>query len=224
VSVSADYIDFGQLVRLNSGTETRFEAATFPTIRGELEDLYYSTINEERPWDGATLVERAPAFDRIWLTTCAAGRVVVEEVGSLRGGPVTSPERYLAGFDSKVYLVDGTAEVDGQTVVTILDWKVLGEIPPVTIFRHIYDCEGNLLGQGDGLALGRILSFTQVGLGTEIHDVRRIPLVEPPGGHCLQLGVGFFRPDGTRVEALAPGGMALEGNMVRLPVSWRGGA
>jgi hypothetical protein len=69
VSVSADYIDFGQLVRLNSGNDTRFKAATFPAIKEDPEEYYYSTIGEDTPWEWATLAAKAPAFDRVWVTS-----------------------------------------------------------------------------------------------------------------------------------------------------------
>jgi hypothetical protein len=210
VAVSADYIDFGQLVRLNSGTHTRFEAVTFPEIRSELDRLYYATIGEDRPWHSETLAAEAPAFDRVWLTTYAEEGIRVEEVGSVRDGPVAVPSRYQARFGEQIYLVQSQFRVIRERAIVILDWKCLDDLPDVTVFRHLVDCVGNPLAQGDGLPLGRMLPFSQLAPGSEVHDVRPIRLGDVPEDGCFKVGVGLFRDDGTRLEAAAPDGAVIE--------------
>jgi hypothetical protein len=216
VSVSADYIEFGQLVRLNSGNDTRLRAATFPPIREDTERHYYSTIGDETPWDWATLAAKAPAFDRVWVTSYGDRQITVEEAGTVRLGPAESQPQYLVRFDTGIFLLAGSLDVEVDTATAILDWKYLAGISGATVFRHVSDCDGHLLGQGDGFVLGRMLPFSGLEPGAEVHDVRRIPLDAVSKDGCYTLDVGLFMPDGTRVSAVAPDGRPLAKNAVSL--------
>jgi hypothetical protein len=216
VSVSADYIDFGQLVRLNSGSDTRLRAATFPQIREDTERHSYSTIGDDAPWDWATLAGKAPAFDRVWVTSYSDCQIAVEEAGAVRPGPAEPPQQYLADFEAGVFLLDGSLEAGSDAITTTLDWKYLAGIPGATVFRHVSDCDGHLLGQGDGFVLGRMLPFDGLEPGVEVHDVRRIPLDAVSQDGCYVLDVGLFMPGGTRVSAKAPDGEPFADNAVSL--------
>jgi hypothetical protein len=218
VSVSADYVDFGQLVRLNSGTDTSLRAVTFAPIKEDLADHHYSTIGEDRPWDEATLAARVGNFQRVWLTTYTDDEISVREVGGVQAGATGDPNPYVAGFENRLFLAAAAAQLQGEQVVATLEWRVLGDLPDVTIFRHVYACDGRLLGQGDGYALGRMLPFGAPAPGTVVHDVRYISLESMPADDCYLLGVGLYRPDGTRLVAQAPDGRPLANGEFLVPV------
>ncbi len=90
-----------------------------------------------------------------------------------------------------------------------LDWKYLGPNPEATIFRHVFDCAGNVLGMGDGFVLDRTVQFSDLVPGAEIRDVRRIPLSTPSADGCYYVEVGLFHGNGTRLTAVTPDGDAL---------------
>jgi hypothetical protein len=214
VSVSAHYVDFGQLVRLNSGTNTRLRGVTFAPIKEDMADHYYSTIGEDKPWDEATLAARVSNFDRVWLTTYTDDEISVREVGGVQASGDGDPGAYVASFENCVFLVGAGVQVQGRQVVVTLDWRLAGELPGVTVFRHVYDCDGRLLGQGDGHALGGTLPFGSPAPGTVVHDVRYVALESMPAGGCYRLGVGLYRPDGTRIVARTPDGQTLANDEV----------
>ncbi len=95
-----------------------------------------------------------------------------------------------------------------------LDWKYLGPDPQATIFRHVFDCAGNVLGMADGFLLDRMVQFSDLAPGVEVRDVRRIPLDALSADDCYTLEVGLFREDGSRLQAIAPDGAAFENSAV----------
>jgi hypothetical protein len=223
VSVSADYVDFNRLVWLNSGRQGRtyphdsqFVAATFPAIKAELPDHYYSTINEEVPWDETRFAAEAPGYDRVWLIVYADEAISTQEVGSVRLASSTSPKPYLASFEDRVYLLGATLDLQERAAIATLHWQALDRIEDVTIFSHLLDCHGHFLGQKDGFALGGMLPFDQLEPGSEVDDVRYIPTETSSDDGCYQLVVGLYLPDSTRITARGPDGQGLQDNEVSL--------
>jgi hypothetical protein len=223
VSVSADYVDFDRLVRLNSGgqEETRpqrglFVAATFPAIKAELPDHYYSTVNEEVPWDEARFAAEAPGYDHVWVTAYADEAISTQEAGSVRLVSEASSKPFLAGFEDTVHLLAATLNLQEHAAVATLHWQSLDRLSNATIFSHLLDCHGQLLGQKDGFALGGMLPFGQIEPGTEVDDVRVIPMETGSDDGCHRLVVGIYLPDGTRITAWDPDGHAFQDNAVSL--------
>jgi len=209
VSVSADYVDFERLIEINSGNQALFAAATYPAIKVELAQHYYSTINEETPWDAAMLTETADEFDRIWLTVYRDDATHVLAAGAVRSAPDTKAPEYLANFGEKAYLLDATLEVLGQTAIASLHWKYSADLDSITVFRHLYDCAGQLIGQGDGHPLAGMLSWGGLAPGTEIDDIRHIPLEDVPDDGCYVLGIGLYTTDGQRIPVWNSDGVIL---------------
>ncbi len=216
VSVSAEYVDFDQLVRLNAGTSAKFVAVTFPPIKVELANHYHSTIGEEVPWGAADPAAKTSEYDRLWLTAYSDESITVRPIGSVRPGLDIAPEEYLASFDEKVYLIGAKLDVQEETAIATLNWTYLDDLPGATVFRHVTDCTGNLLGQGDGFSVGRMLPFEGLGAGAQVNDVRYIDLNHLSGDGCYTLLVGLYFPDGARVMARDPHGQPLPDSTVRL--------
>lgn len=213
VSVSADYVDFDHLLDINTANMATVTAASFPDIKVELEDYYYATINERTPWTTTTFANELGRFDSVWITEYSPQGIQVLPAGWLKaglGGDVRrQPDNYLARFDDVLFLTDIQTTLAGNNLQVALDWFVLGPLPNTTIFRHVSDCSGAMLGQGDGVAIGRTLPFDQLTDGVEIRDIRVIPLPIQSVEDCLQVSVGLFRPDGTRLTAVDANGVNL---------------
>lgn len=215
VSVSAEYVDFDQLVRLNAGTTAEFVAVTFPPIKTELANHYHSTIGEEIPWGATDPAARTPEYDQLWLTAYSDESIAVQYIGSVQPGLDIAPKEYLASFDGKVYLLGAKLDVQEETVIATLNWKQLDDLPGATIFRQVTDCAGNLLGQGDGFSVGRMLPFEGLAAGAQVNDVKTIHLNLLSEVGCYALSVGLYFPDGTRVMARDPHGQPLPDSAVR---------
>ena len=218
ISVSAPYMELDTLVGLNARTPAQFSAASFPPIWTDLSVHSYSTIGETEPWDWADVATLSPQYDHVWITNYSDQAITVEEAGSVRQGTALPPVDYLAKLGDGVFLTNAAAHVGDSTVTVELDWKVLNSVADATIFRHVYDCNGYMLAQGDGLALGRTLRLDLLYPGSEVHDIRSIPVSELPQERCLVLGVGLYLPDGTRVPGQRTDGLALENDEFLLRV------
>ena len=219
VSVSAPYIDLATLVWVNSRTPAQFSAASLPTIKADTGVTSYSTINEDRPWNWADVATLSPEYDHIWITDYSDHAITIEEAGSVRHGTALPPVGYLASFGDGVYLTNINLQVGGSMTTVNLDWKVLDGVANATIFRHVYDCDGHMLAQGDGLALGRTLQLELLAPGSEVRDIRHIAMDQLHPDDCLVVGVGLYLPDGTRVPARRADGVALENDELLLHAS-----
>jgi hypothetical protein len=166
---------------------------------------YYYQINGT-VLDWGALAGLVTDYDQVWLTTYADDRIAVEEAGTAKAGLPAAPSDYQASFEDLVFLQDAQYTVEGQEALVTLDWKYLGPDPQATIFRHIFDCAGNVLGMADGFLLDRMVQFSDLAPGVEVRDVRRIPLTARSADGCYYLEVGLFREDGARVQAVAADG------------------
>jgi hypothetical protein len=211
ISVSADYVDPGALVRLNAGNDAQLRAVTYPPIKVEMERYYYSTIGEENAWDQTALAGRVSRFDRVWLTTYSDEMLATEEAGSVTHAleqTEVEPAQYLAGFEGKVFLVEAQLlEVDDGQVVVELAWQYVDALGEATVFVHLLGCEGQLLGQDDGLPLRGILALGGLAPGSRLRDLRYVTLGDTATQEaCYTLKTGLYLPDGNRVTARKPDG------------------
>ncbi len=216
VSVSASYIDFDHLIDINGAQAATTTAVTFPDIKAELSDYYYATVNEKTPWTATTFSERLGRYDSVWITEYAAEGIRVVPAGWMRPSQGADanhqPASYLARFNDRLFLTDMETAVAGDSLQVSLDWVVLEPLPDATIFRHVTNCSGEMISQGDGVAMGRILPFDQVASGTEIRDIRTFSLPADAVDECIRVYVGLFYPDGSRVPAVTSTNQKLADN------------
>jgi len=207
VSIAPDYVLLSELVTMNAGLPAKFDGVHFPPVRMTMDGHNWAVYRENEPADWGQLAADALKHDHVWVTTYARDQIAIEEGGTVRSGSPVRPAAYLASFEDKVFLLGASHTSDGTAVVTLtLNWKYLGPDPNATVFRHVLDCSGQPVGSGDGHPLDRVVPFGFLPAGAELRDVRRIVLDTPPAGGCLAFEIGLFRPDGSRVPALAPDG------------------
>jgi hypothetical protein len=206
VSIAPDYVLLSELVTMNAGRPSKFDGVHFPPVRMTMEGHNWAVYRENEPADWGQLAADALSHDHVWVITYARDQIAVEEGGTIRSGSPVPPGRFLASFENKVYLVGATHATEGAVVTLTLAWKYLGPDPNATVFRHVLDCAGQPVGSGDGHPLDRLVPFGFLPAGADVRDVRRIVLDAPPADGCTAFEIGLFRPDGSRVPALAPDG------------------
>jgi hypothetical protein len=214
VSVMPDYVQLYQLMHINTGQPIDISNVQFPPVQEAMGKHHYQINGQVLDW--RALAGIVTDFDHVWLTTYADDRIAVEEAGTAKAGTPTAPSDFRASFDGQVFLRDAQYTVAGQEAVVTLDWKYLGPNPQATIFRHVFDCAGNVLGMADGFLLDRMVQFSDLTPGVEVRDVRRIPLKARSADGCYDLKVGLFREDGTRVNATAADGTAFADAAVQI--------
>jgi len=216
IEVMPLYVGMPGLARINSGIPGVFEGTRFPPLEIKMANYLHSLNSSGGIQDWASLAKIAPTYDRIWVMSYSNAGIALEEAGTVKNAQAQSPPSYLAGFERKVFLTSGDYQIEGDEISLTLNWKYLGPDPDATIFRHVLDCAGNVLGLGDGHALGRMLMFPYLTPGAEIRDVRRMPLEALAVDGCYSIEIGLFRPDGSRVTALAPDGTPFANAVVTL--------
>ena len=214
VSVMPDYVPMYQLMRINNGQPIDISNVQFPPVQEAMGKHYYQINGQVLDW--SALAGVVTDFDHVWLTTYADDRIAVEEAGTAKAGTPTAPNDYRASFEGQLFLKNAQYAVEGREAVVVLDWKYLGPNPQATIFRHIFDCAGNVLGMADGFLLNRMVQFSDLAPGIELRDVRRIPLEALSADGCYYLEVGLFREDGTRVNVTAADGTAFANAAVEI--------
>lgn len=214
VEVMASYVSPTQIATINSGLRAHVEDAVFPPVQTAMDQHYYALHGEVFDW--GTLGTHAPNYDRVWLMTYSDRGITLKEAGTVINQSDGLPSAYLANFEQKVYLVDGSHQLESGDMMVTLHWLYAGPDPDATIFRHVFDCAENVLGLGDGHALERVLPFYTLTPGAVVRDVRRIPLEAHSPDGCYTVETGLFRADGSRVRAYASDGSEFENAVVPL--------
>jgi hypothetical protein len=223
VEVMPNYVLPASVASINARRPAHIQDIVFPPLQEPLANYYYGVNREEWltvNWEG--LAPQILAADRVWVMSYTPQRIVVDDVGSITQHEVIAPATYLANFEGKIFLQGGEARSNGKNLHLTLDWKYLGPDPNATVFRHVVDCAGNLIGQGDGYVLGRAMPFSLIPPGAEIRDRRRIPLEALPNDGCSRtesrVEIGLFYPDGQRMQTLDATGALFEKLVVSLPI------
>ncbi len=210
VTVSASYVRPAHLVMINSGVAPQGDFVTFIDLRPTFEQYYLSTLGETESWNMELFTHHIAHYDHVWLTTYSESSTSVLPVGHVYVDPHSNPvpERYLANFEGQVYLLQATYEVQDQALLITLDWQLAAPDlrADATVFANVLDCAGNVLGPESGPPLGRMLALASLPVGAQVHDIRHVPLVALSADNCYSVEVGFFHPEGTRMNVYAPDG------------------
>jgi hypothetical protein len=129
------------------------------------------------------------------------GAITLRWAGDIRTAPAADVWLGRIGDVSELRNVD--VQVSRGQVQLTLYWAALRSSGVTdTIFVHLLDSSGTLVGQGDGESLGGLLPPSAWRVGDEILDRRPIvsdgPL--PPGEYRLSVGI-YDRSTGTRYPA-----------------------
>ncbi|MBI5715958.1 MAG: hypothetical protein HZC38_21380, partial [Chloroflexi bacterium] len=137
----------------------------------------------------------------MWTDYGRDGSLTINYVGDVRASPLTST---LIGRVGDVAQVTSASVMrDGNSLRVTLLWRSLNAAKPTdTIFVHVLDSSGALVGQGDGESLNGLLPPSAWRVGHEIEDVRLIVFDTPLIAGEYRITVGMYdRADGKRYKA-----------------------
>jgi len=196
--------------------------ATEATVVG-LEDI-------RKPWiarigyQGETLSHKdlAPIIRKarsVAITGYEPDRLVLLPVGQVRP-KAEQPRDVRATFQQGVILQDLEITPKEDELSIVLAWYIQHQLTvPYTIFVHLYDANGQLVAQADGLPLGGLLPLTACAPGDQIREQRSIRLPTPYPTGTYVVGIGLYRSDtGERMPALDAIGNPLSDSMYREPI------
>lgn len=216
--VMPEYVLPSQIVAINGRMPVTMQEIVYPPLQDRLEHYYYGLNREEIVRrDANGVAEQILQSDRVLLMLYAPEGITVHDVGTVKAGDALIPTTYLANFEGKIFLQSASKQLIDRTLHLQLAWKYLGSDPDATIFRHVLDCEGNLVAQADGDLLGRAMPIALLPAGAEVRDERAIPLDKLSPSGCYRVEVGLYRPDGTRLVSSDSQQQPFENSVVVIP-------
>ncbi|MBI5052028.1 MAG: hypothetical protein HZB52_02030 [Chloroflexi bacterium] len=212
VQILPGYLTLRGLTYINTGVWANVDGVVFDNIKPELKRHWYSLAADSQNVDWETMATRLPNYDRVWLTRYSDERVDVVEAGRVESNAPITFANHLASFDEKILLVSAKADVVKNEMRLALSWQVMKPIQG-EVFRHVLDCEGNVLGLGDGPALGGVYPTWLWRGNDRITDVRFIPLEKLSS--CYRIEIGLYNPaNGQRTIALDANQKRFENDVV----------
>ena len=212
VQILPGYLTLRGLVYANTGVWANVDGVVFDNIKPELKRHWYSLAADSQNVDWETMATRLPNYDRVWLTRYSDEWVDVVEAGRVESKAPITFASHVASFDGKILLVSAKADVVKNEMRLTLSWQVMQPIQG-EVFRHVLDCEGNVLGLGDGPALGGVYPLWLWRGDDRITDVRFIPLEKLSA--CYRIGIGLYNPrNGQRTIVLDTNQKRFENDVV----------
>ena len=210
-----DYVPPEILTAVHTGEMGDLNFVKVDGIRPDLEEYYYGLTGPNPDW---SMLSAVPS--QVLNTEYGIDHLDLLPVGSLsehRGEEIDPLAIFaFAGGEESIRLLDAqvTPGEGGIKVDTL--WQAAEGPSQTTLFVHVVDAGGNLLGQADGDPLGGSYPLDQWQGEGRVEDTRWIPLQTGPG---LTVRVGLYdRLSGQRLEARAAEGDPFPDNAVLLPL------
>jgi len=204
--------------RLVSHRDATAASATYPPDLWQAGDVVRDVYRME-------LHERRPVLCRVTIGVQAGGELLAEITSPpmlrLAGDPISPaeiphPVSYTLG--DQVALIGYDSAPSGETLTATLYWRALAEPDEAyTVFLHLVDEEGRLLGQGDGLPLEGDYPTSHWSPGEVLPDTHPITLDSGSPADARWLLVGLYRPaDGSRLPVHTASGERVPDDAIRL--------
>lgn len=196
------------MMSLYTGRPLEITAVRDDSIRQEV--AYHVGVSG----DGTDWSSRLQERSRVFVARYLADDIEIRPAGALGVDP-PGPEP-IANFEGQVTLLAAQIrEVQGELSLA-LTWQVNDAVPEdVTVFVHLVDDQGQLVGQSDGEPLAGTYPFWLWPTGTIAQD-RRFVQDDNAGDKFL---VGLYRrTDGQRLQASSPSGETWSDDAVSIPV------
>ncbi|MFN2193246.1 MAG: hypothetical protein ACK2UG_12955 [Candidatus Promineifilaceae bacterium] len=216
-----DYVSPEILMAVHTGELGDLNFVKVDSIRPDLEKYHYGLTGPAPDWPMLSAVPSQVFKTEYSNETFDAGEgldlVPVGSLGELR----TEDHDILANFESpdrtsRYQLLDARVIPSAGSLRVDTLWQSLGGEADITLFVHLVDAAGNLIGQVDGDPLGGSYPLNQWLENIHGWDSRTISGEEAAG---LDIRVGLYdRISGQRLQAVGADGELYPDNFVPLSV------
>lgn len=187
VAFLPDYVGMADFIWANTGFETSAQAVTFANIQQD-RPYWYGPWGEARDWESLDRAIRAA--ERVYVTLYGEEEIRLVEAGSVGG--VAPDSRPLARFEGGLNLLTAQSALEPDGLTAVLVWSV-DEHPDIgdAVFAQLFDGQGQLVGQADGVPLANMFPFWLCQAGDVVRDARWFPAPGglPPGEYVLRVGL-----------------------------------
>jgi hypothetical protein len=210
-----DYVPPGIFIAVHTGEFGDLNFVRVDAIRPDLETIYYGLTGPAPDW---TALSSVPS--QVLMTEYGAENLSLVPVGELITSAAISDEPVatfeISSGETAVTLLDASTEVSDDGVRVLLKWQVSGMLNDSTVFVHLLDRNGQLIGQADGDPLGGSFPFELWPNDGPIMDTRLIA-VEGAAASGVLIGL-YERGSGERLAAFGADGERLQDNAVPVTI------
>jgi len=193
--------DLSGFVHLASGHTMQTESLSDFPLRAAMVDASPYAINTR----GSDAHNTSELYDKIlwanqtyWTDYAPSGAMTLRQVGDISPQVPSVPKLGTIAQAADLFPVEAGWQA-GSPVIT-LHWQAYGLFRPTdTIFVHLFDRDGNLVGQGDGDSLNGLVPPSAWRAGDAVTDPHLIVTdgTLPPGDYHVTVGV-YDRATGQR--------------------------
>ncbi|MCX7855680.1 MAG: hypothetical protein N2556_06865 [Anaerolineae bacterium] len=191
----------GGLFWVNTGEEREVVGLVFPDVQRPWK-YHYGSAGEAHTW--ISLQEVLRGASGVLLTDYSEENIAIHPAGALEKEGVLPSGEFLAEFDGRIRLLSADIRQEGQNVKVELHWQAVAPLTEdSTVFLHVLDRSGQLVGQRDGyplMGLSRPLAWHP---GDLWQDLRWLQL--PEGEYRFLVGL-YTTEGGLRLPATDPTG------------------
>lgn len=211
-----DYVPPGIFPAVHTGEFGDLSFVRVDALRPNLNNLYYGLTGPPPDWPSLAAVP-----SQVFVTEYGDQDLRLVPYGQL-GIRDHEAINDLAVFQTgdgerPIHLLEAGAEVVEEGVQVDLTWEADDALQNTTVFVHLLDEQGNLIGQADGEPIGGSYPFELWFEGTHVHDYRWIEAgTESPAGVLVGL---YNRLSGERVLALTNDGAQWPDNSVWVEIN-----
>lgn len=211
-----EYVRVQDSVFVNSGAEPEVRAFMHDPVKEEWVDYIGYAGESLDPDDVAAEIRVA---DAVYLMAYRPESLHLVEAGALEpAGAIGQTGADVARFGDGIGLADSQITMEGSELVVNLWWGI--EAVPgenATVFLHVYDPEGNLVGQKDGYPLADMFPPWYWQAGDLIRDIRIVRLPEALDSGRYTVAVGWYDVEtGQRLPAERSGDVPIIDGAVTL--------
>lgn len=186
---------------VNTGEEREVIGLTFPDVQQHWK-YHYGSAGEAHTWMSLQKPLREAAG--VLLTDYSGEEIAIYPVGALERENRPPAEEFLADFDGRIRLLSADVRRDGEIVSVELRWQLIAPLAEdTTVFLHVLDRSGQLVGQRDGYPLMGLSRPVAWHPGDIWQDLRRLRL--PEGEYRFLAGL-YTTEGGRRLPAADPAG------------------
>jgi hypothetical protein len=186
-----EYVRVQDFVYVNSGAEPSITAAAFDATKKEW-DAHIGYAGDRL--DSDTLEQLIRRVDAVYMTFYSADRLRFVEAGALDEhalAPAGDADSIRFGDDFS--LTDYSVELSDSELVLRSVWYCRrAPEEDVTLFAHVYDGNGQLIGQADGYPVLGLFPARSCGSGEQIRDIRYIALPDAQADQAYRVAVGWY--------------------------------
>lgn len=195
-----NYVRMRDFVYVNSGEERRITSALFDAAKKEWSS-YLGYAGDHLDWQ--SLAQEIRTVTGVYRTRYLQDEMHFSYAGAVVDEEKRAPSVSQATFGDSLRLDQSQIQQKGSKLRVDLWWQSQHAVQEdVTLFLHVVDATGQIIGQGDGYPLLGLFPPLYWEAGERVHDVRYVRLTPDQVDESFSIVAGWYNTQtGQRLPA-----------------------